>query len=192
MRPRLLLALFATGVLLAPSGASAQVSQKDAVLRAHLGVEDTVAVRTSVQRTLPEANPLRVALAFGLDVEVVNNFIKWVEDDWNRKRDASRHGRIELVDDIHSADVVLARFLERELFAGAASSANVYAANNVAVGGASTRPLVPLYAYILKKVPAGYDVLGGYESTTTPDGSGGSGRALWDEFKKLMKTRRSR
>lgn len=166
-----------------------QANQRETALRTHLRLPDSAVIRIPVQQTLPAANPMKVALAFGIDVEVFRNFVKWVNDDWNKKGDAKKYGVIQLIDEVADADVVLARFLQRDRSAGAATSASAYATTRGAAGDANTGDLVPLHAFILKKTDKGYDILGGYESTTTVDGSGGTGRNLWDEFKRLMKTR---
>lgn len=170
------------GTLLSTDGLA---QDKATQLRSHLGLSEEAVVKPSLRPSLPGTTPLRVALAFGVDIDIIQNFTKWVED-WNRK-DAKKYGRIDLVEAAQEADVVLVRFLDRTQSAGEWTSASAYAGNSWAAGSAASQGLVPVYAFILTRNEAGFEILGGYEDTTIP--GRGSGRQLWEDFKKLMKKR---
>jgi hypothetical protein len=170
--------------------ASGQDSQDQlGKLRRHLGVSDDTVIRTSlINPTVPNTRPLKVALAFGLDVKVTQNFVKWVQEDWN-DWEAKKRGRIELVDDINEAEVVLVRYLDRTTEAGKTASGVALPLGPGALASAQSEPLVPVTAYILKRTAAGFDVIGGYEGTTSTAGTSSTGRQMWDDMKKLMKKR---
>lgn len=157
-------------------------------MRKLLGATESTPITVSLKPALPTTTPLRVALAFGLDASVTKGFVLWVTQ-WNKSGDARKYGSIELVEDVAAADVVLARFVDRGTIAGSNTSGRVTDYGVMAAGRSSSSAMVPVYAYILKKKSSGYEVLGGYEDTTTASVSYATGQSLWDEMRNLMKAR---
>lgn len=185
-RLHIVLPLFLAFFALHPAISNAQ--DKDAQLRKMLGATESTPITVSLKPALPTANPLKVALAFGLDAGVTKNFVQWVTQ-WNKGGDAKKYGTVELVEDVASADVVLVRFLDRGTVAGTNTSGRVTDYGVVAAGRSSSTAMMPVYAYILKKKESGYEVVGGYEDTTTATASSIAGQDLWTEMRKLMKER---
>jgi hypothetical protein len=185
---RLYLAIVLGLTFLVFNPAVSGAQDKDAQLRKMLGVSEETPITVSLSPALPTTNPLKVALAFGLDVGVTKNFVMWVTQ-WNKSGDAKKYGSIELVQDVATAEVVLVRFVNRGMVAGTNTSGRVTDYGIVAAGSSSSSTMVPVYAYILNKKQSSYDVVGGYEDTTTSSASTIAGQSLWDEMKGLMKGR---
>jgi hypothetical protein len=81
-------------------------------LRQMLELPDSASISLAAAPSLPTASPIRLFIATGLDLSVRQNFLKWV-DEWNRK-DAKTQGPLVLVNNAASADVILARYVDRE------------------------------------------------------------------------------
>ena len=214
-RRAVLISLLLSGALSAGIVVGQEAEEKVARLRKHLGVPEDTMIRPSLQPSLPNSKPLRVALAFGFDVGVTQNFVGWVQE-WNSKKDAKKHGAIELVHEIGNADIVLARYLERDKAmqevsthtssaavssyssgtasatgpdGSASASGSGWTVGSVPVTNVTTDTMVPAFAYIPKKTPSGLEVLGGYQGKTTTGETANSGRQLWETFKEMMKSR---
>lgn len=183
---RLVLPMVFALLVLLPSVSRAQ--DKDAQLRKMLGASEGTPIKVSIKPALPTGNPLKVALAFGLDAAVTKNFVLWITK-WNKSGDAKKYGAIELMEDVVAADVVLVRFMDRGLVAGTNTSGRVTDYGVVAAGRSSSSAMMPVYAYIIKRKESGYEVLGGYEDTTTAASSPMAGNSLWLEMRDLMKGR---
>jgi hypothetical protein len=179
MRNRLAFLLGIVGLLLTVVLAQ-ETQEKTAKLRGHLGVSEDTVIKPSLAPSLPTTKPLTVALAFGLDAKVTQNFVKWVRDDWNNKGDAQKYGRIELVEDLQRADVVLVRFpTDQSRSSGAAV---LPMGSGLMVVGLDR---TPVSQYVLKKTATGFDVLWSQDFMSSQSAT--AGRDLWDKFKKMMK-----
>ena len=173
--------------------ASAQSPEEEiAHLKAFLKLSDA-AVELAAVPTLPSRDPVKVFIATGLDVGARQNFLKWA-DEWNR-RDSKKHGRIELVQDVAGADVVLARVVSREN-ATSATDTTVSAGVVPTSQGLKLAPYarqysytsVPVVAYVLAQPsPGRLHIVWRYTGTTTIEETNDSGKQLWDDFKTLMK-----
>lgn len=171
--------------------------QEIATLRQFLKLPDSVSVTVASAPRLSAANPIKLFVATGLDLGVRQNFLKWA-DEWNQK-DAKKHGRIVLVADSSSADVVLARVTDRD-------KAHTATDTNLATGvvydpgthGVRSAPYarqysyteVPVFAYVLAHTePGSLEVVWRYTGPTSGQEGKESGKQLWDDFKTLMKSR---
>src|SRR4029079_10808852 len=79
--------------------------------RAHRELRAAVKLKPATDLALPPARPLRVRLAFGLDLKARDNVARWI-DEWNKK-DGARLGQLQLVEE-ETADLVMARYTERD------------------------------------------------------------------------------
>jgi hypothetical protein len=113
MRLEQLLAAGLVAAFVAPAASFAQTAADEAGrLAVHLGLPDTTTVTAAPLPGIPAARPLRVYLAFGMDMQVRDNFLGWIKK-WNDK-DAKKHGAIVLVTKLEDADLVFARYARRD------------------------------------------------------------------------------
>lgn len=186
------LALLAAAAVAAPTAAQTTRRELD-TLRAQLDLPAQVKLAPATELVLPPARPLRVRLAFGLDLKARQNVSRWIEE-WNRK-DGQRLGALELVDG-GAADVVLARYTDREKV----RTRTVTGTDLSPSGPGSTRPssrtrfeldTVPVYAYVIDSRAADQWLIVWRQTGFTPlDETGGSGREAWDGLRELLKSRR--
>ncbi len=172
-------------------------AEEIARLRQILVLPDSATLTVSATPAPPTTSPVKLFIATGLDLRVQQNFLKWV-DEWNRK-DAKKHGSLVLVNDAASADVILARFVDREkartgtetgLRTGVVVDPMTGAMQAVPYAGAVSYTLVPVFAYIVTQAsPNRFAIIGRYVVARPAEEDKNSGKVLWDEFKDLMKKR---
>src|SRR5437667_5614900 len=107
-----LFTFLALGLLAVGSAAGQTPSEEIARLRQMLELPDSATISLAAAPNLPTISPMKLFIATGLDLGVRQNFLKWVED-WNQE-DAEKHGPVVLVNSAVSADVILARLVDRE------------------------------------------------------------------------------
>src|SRR5262245_25682460 len=105
--------LLAGAALLAPAAAEPTSTEAELErLHRFLGLPASTRPSVAPAPVLPNARPLRVYLATGLDVRVRENLIRWMEE-WNRK-EGDKLGRLLAVEDMARAQVVLAREVDTD------------------------------------------------------------------------------
>jgi hypothetical protein len=186
-------ALLAVALLasLAPE-AHAQVTRKELdALRAHLELPAATALGPAQVVALPRARPLRVRLAFGLDLRARENVAGWIAE-WNRK-DGGRLGTIEVVAE-GPADVVLARYTDREkVRTRSTTSPDLSPSGPGRTRTSRTRvelEVVPVWTYVVDSRSADrWNVVWRQTGFTTLAETGGSGRESWEGLRDLLKQR---
>lgn len=173
--------------------ARGQANRKELdALRAHLELPEATALGPAAVVALPPARPLRVRLAFGLDLKARENVAAWIAE-WNRK-DGARLGTIDLVSD-GPADVVLARYTDREKVRTRSTTAPDLGPS----GPGRTRTtrtrveleVVPVWTYVVDcRNALRWDIVWRQTGFTTLAETGGSGRESWDGLRELLKQRR--
>lgn len=186
-------AALASSFLLAALPAWAQTTRREIdALRAHLELPATVRLQPAAEPALPPARPLRVRLAFGLDLKARENVARWIEE-WNRK-DGTRLGTLQMVEE-ETADVVMARYTERDKVrtrttSGPDLGSSGPAGSRSAPRSRFTLEVVPVYAYLVdcRKAEA-WSVVWRYTGFTTLADTSSSGREMWDGLRELLKKR---
>jgi hypothetical protein len=165
-------------------------------LRAQLELPESVRLAPATEIALPAGGPLRVRLAFGLDLKARENVARWIAE-WNRK-DGARLGTLRIVEE-GPADVVLARYTDREkVRTRTVTGPDLGPSGPGASRRSSTRTrfeldTVPVYAYVIdSRRPDLWSVVWRHTGFTTLDETGRSGRELWDGLRELLKERRAR
>jgi hypothetical protein len=189
------LALLAAGLALAAlqAPASAQTTRRELdTLRAQLELPAQVKLGPANELALPAARPLRVRLAFGLDLKARENVARWIEE-WNRK-DGKKLGALQLVD-AGAADVVLARYTDREKVRTRTVSGTDLSPSSSGSTRSSSRmrfelDTIPVYAYVIDSRAAdNWAIVWRQTGFTTLNETGGSGREAWDGLRELLKKR---
>jgi hypothetical protein len=194
VRPGPSFACLAAALALA-APASAQTSKRELdALRAQLELPAPVKLVPATELVLPPAKPLRVRLAFGLDIKARENMARWIGE-WNRK-DGARLGTVEIVEN-GAADVVLARVTDREKVRtrsipgpdlGPTGSSGTPRSNR---GSRFEIETIPVSAYILDSRAADqWTIVWRHTGYTTLEESNSSGRELWDGVREMMKKRK--
>jgi hypothetical protein len=161
-------------------------------LRQALGLKPEATLRLSSRGALPATGALRVGLATGLDTRVRDNLTRWT-DEWNRKE--RKQDGLTLVDDLAQAQVVLVRLLDEDK-AKATTQTYTAAEPPTTTGTARSRRSsftvyqAPVHAYVLAAVPDGYEIVWRQTGLAPVDQTDGSGREVWDAFRKLLKPKR--
>lgn len=165
-------------------------------LRSQLGVDPSVRITVADSPALPDSTPIKVYLAFGLDTDVRAKMLERVAD-WNKK-DGKKYGEVEVVSDLHAADVILAHYSMRDsaqsVTRTTVGSATVY---DPATGGTVTRPvartssatLIPGYSYIIRPTPTGLEIIWRYLGRSVEHGRGLPGQTMRDHFFDMLKER---
>jgi hypothetical protein len=193
--------IIASSVVTASLSASLVLAQAPetelTALRQFLKLPASTSLNVSAATALPGATPLKLFIATGLDLGVRQNFTSWI-DEWNRK-DGKKHGNVVLASDVADADVILARYVEREKAQTAtdttAGSAVVVDPKTQKVGTAPyareySYTEVPVLAYVIaRKAPSELEIVWRYTGMTSVEEQKNSGRQLWDDFKTMMKSR---
>lgn len=177
--------------------AAAQTSKRELdTLRAQLELPAAVKLTPATELVLPPAKPLRVRLAFGLDLKARENVARWI-DEWNRK-DGARLGTLQVVEE-GAADVVLARVTDREkVRTRTVSGPDLGPSGPGTTGRSSTRSrfeieTIPVSAYVIdSRAPDQWSIVWRHTGFTTLEESGNSGRELWDGVREMMKKRKAR
>lgn len=181
------------------SPAAAQTSKRELdTLRAQLELPAAVKLAPATELALPPAKPLRVRLAFGLDIKARENVTRWIGE-WNRK-DGARLGTLELVDDgAAPVDVVLARVTDREkVRTRTVSGPDLGPSGPGTTSRSSTRSrfeieTIPVSAYIVdSRAGDQWTIVWRHTGYTTLEESNSSGRELWDGLKEMLKKRKAR
>lgn len=169
-------------------------------LRQMLELPDSVTISVAAAPYLPMVEPTKLFIATGLELGVRQNFLQWV-DEWNRK-DARKHGLVLVVNNAASADVILARLVDRERArTGTATSlgtGTVYdpwtqTFHTVPYAQGYSYTTVPVFAYVLSQPSRNsFEIVWRYAATTLMQEGKDSGKQLWEDFKSLMKTRTNR
>jgi hypothetical protein len=162
-------------------------------LRQALGLTPEATLRLSSRAALPAAGALKIGLATGLDTRVRDNLTRWTEE-WNRKEGA-KQGRLTLVDDLGEAQVVLVRLLDEEK---AKATTQTFTAAEPPTGTGTTRSRrssftvyqAPQHSYVLAAAPGGFEIVWRETGLAPVDPTDGSGREVWDAFRKLLKPKR--
>jgi hypothetical protein len=166
-------------------------------LREVLELPDSATISLAAAPNLPTVSPIKLFIATGLDLGVRQNFLKWVAD-WNRE-DGNEHGPVVLVNSAVSADVILARLVDREkartgtgtdLLTGTVYDPQTRTARTVPYAAGYSYTVVPVFAYVLSQSSQNsFDIVWRYAATTGSEETKDSGKQLWKDFKKLMKNR---
>ena len=86
--------------------ASAQTMEEEiGRVREQLGVSDSTPITLANSPDLPKADPLKIYIAAGFDMEVRNRTVERINE-WN-KRDAQKYGMLVVVSELSEADVIL-------------------------------------------------------------------------------------
>jgi len=190
-RAAALTAGLALALAVLPAGAQTTRRELDA-LRAHLELPAAVKLKPATDLALPPARPLRVRLAFGLDLKARDNVARWI-DEWNKK-DGARLGQLQLVEE-ETADLVMARYTERDKVRTRTTTGPDLGGSGPAGTRSAPRTrfeleVVPVYAYLLDSRKSDeWTVVWRYTGFTTLADTGGSGRELWDGLRELLKKR---
>ena len=162
-------------------------------LRQALGLTPEATLRLASRGELPRTGALRIGLATGLDTRVRDNLTRWT-DEWNRKEGA-KQGRLTLVDDLGEAQVVLVRLLEEDKAKATTQTFNA-AEPPTATGTSRSRRSsftvyqAPVHSYVLATAPGGFEIVWRQTGLAPVDQTDGSGREVWDAFRKLLKSKR--
>lgn len=160
-------------------------------LRAALGLEAEATLSLATSPSLPAAAARTVALEAGLDTRVRDNVARWVEE-WNRK-DAARHGRLEILPGRAGAAIVLVYLVDDEK-ARSTTQTFTTGTSQTGTGRPERRSFqvmqAPVRAYVLRAVGGGYEIVWREAGYTPVERTNGTGRELWDAFRKLLKQKR--
>lgn len=167
--------------------AAQTMNDEIARLRAHLSVSDSIQVNTSSAPILPKEYPLKVYIATGLDMVVHNNFVRWINE-WNRK-DGKKYGALEIVEDLNQANIILARYTLKDQVTTQQDSVTV---ENTTILLSSSRAIVPVYAYIIRRQPQRLEILSRYAESAPAKDDKHSGEPLVKGFFKMIKVGGSR
>jgi hypothetical protein len=126
---------------------------------------------------------------------VRDNLTRWVEE-WNRK-DGAKQGRLALVEDLGEAEVVLVRLLDEDKAKPTTQTFVTPGAGAPRTTGTSTPRRssftvyqAPVRSYVLAAAPGGFEIVWREVGVAPIDQTDGSGRELWDAFRKLLKPKR--
>lgn len=162
-------------------------------LRQVLGLTPEATLRLSSRAQLPASGALKLGLATGLDTRVRDNLTRWT-DEWNRK-EGVKQDPLTLVDDLGEAQVVLVRLLDEDK-AKATTQSYTAAEPPTSTGASRSRRSsftvyqAPMHAYVLAAVPGGFEIVWRQTGLAPVDQTDGSGREVWDAFKKLRPPKR--
>jgi hypothetical protein len=162
--------------------ASAQTMEEEVErVREQLGVPESTPITLADSSNLPTANPLKVYLALGLDMEVRKLTIERI-DDWN-KHDAQKYGALNIVSELSQADVILIHFSDRD---------RAYSKVRGTEGNIHTTTYIPGNSYIIVPKGNGYEVLWRYQgkSIERKHGPGVPGQTMRDHFFDMLKHRK--
>ena len=120
-------------------------------LRELLRVPAATKVSLQTTRKLPSDQPLKVHLGFGLDFETRNNLARWLAG-WNTKY-GKRYGQLEIVDDLATAQVILAGFRDTDWTLTTLTSYPDRSAAPTTLAPSATEKFTPVYSYIMLPAP---------------------------------------
>jgi hypothetical protein len=132
-----------------------------------------------------------VALEAGLDTRVRDNVARWTEE-WNRK-DGERHGKLTIVPGHADAAIVLVYLVDEDK-ARSTTQTFTTGTSQTGTGRPDRRSFqvyqAPVHAYVLRAAPDGYEIVWREAGYTPVERTNGTGRELWDAFRKLLKQKR--
>jgi hypothetical protein len=160
-------------------------------LRAALGLPAEAKLQMAESAALPAAAARTVALEAGLDTRVRDNVARWSEE-WNKK-DGARHGRLEIVAGRADAALVLVYLVDEDK-ARSTTQTFTTGTSRTGTGRPERRSFqvyqAPVHAYVLRAVPGGYEIVWREAGYTPVERTNGTGRELWDAFRRLLKQKR--
>ena len=194
-----------TGV---PVTLSPAQTEEMARLRPLIGAQAAAKIDLASAPNLAARFPLKVFVSVGLDGKVRDNFSEWVRQ-W-QKKEAKKHGSLELVAAAENADVILVRYTlidrptqewhnksvptlrnttseRQDRIAGteAHTTSSTYKVENKTV----SVTVVPAYAYIVARKNGDFEILSRAESLATVGEEKNTGKPLWEALKTLLKNR---
>lgn len=202
---QLVLALWITLSIFAPlfacSRAEAQTAKEElAAIRESLNLPPTTSIILGDSSSvLPSDRPLKLYVATGLDMDVHENFEKWLVE-WNKKN-GKKFGIVETVPDVQDADVILLRYTLKNKVTEKTDSSSAVVPATVYDWGTKTwitRPvtrsysdsesLVPAYDYVIAKTNTSLQILWRHVGEAQLDETKKTGELLRDDFFQMMKT----
>jgi hypothetical protein len=151
------------------------------LLREQLGVSATVPIIIANSPDLPKADPLRVYIAAGFDMDVRKRTADRI-DDWNKK-DAQKYGALIVVTELSQADVILVQYSDKDH-----PISHVY--TNTATKGVNTAVFIPGNSYIVIPKDSGYEVLWRYQGKSLEHSRRQiPGQTMRDHFFDMLKKR---
>lgn len=165
-------------------------------IREQLGVDSSTPIALATTSTLPQANPLKVYLAFGLAMDIRDRMLERITD-WNKKQ-GEKYGLIEVASDVRSADVILVHYSLRDnaqnVTHTTVGSGTVY---DPKTGGMITRPVsrtqtvtyIPGYSYIVRPTSNGFEIIWRYLGRSIEHDRRLPGQTMRDHFFDLLKAR---
>ena len=172
--------------LMFSSAESQGVADEMVALRKHLELPENINLALASSSRISQAGPLKVYLAFGLDIGVRNNFEQWINK-WN-KGDGKKFGALQVISQMAQADVILARYVVPS-DATSTTSGAIYANSGIMVGRTGLYQTIPVYAYVVARTPTAVEVRWRYTGQTTTEETVKSGEKLWEDFRKMLKAR---
>ncbi len=177
---------------------SAQMSGDEIfLLKKHLNVSARDIFRQDKNAKLTDNDSLKVYLAIKRNGNEAKYFERWVQD-WN-KEDASKHGKIEIVEDAAQADAILAQFVVTQSKLVKDTAIGI---GNVPPGRLKSKVKVtseidykqlklPVYSYLIKREDNIWTIIYEDVETSLPGEqlSVSPESRLWRVFKKEMKSR---
>lgn len=165
-------------------------------LRKQINLSDKDSVRINERGGLSSDAALKVYLAIDRRGDEKKYFEKWLKE-WNEK-DGAQYGRLEQVDDISQADVVLVQFVKTGIknVGEVAVSVNTIPLPNqtnqgkVRVGNEAgyVSLKLPVYSYLLKRDDNIWTILyGRVETSITGEQLFNPEKDLWNAYKKKRK-----
>ncbi|MDQ3063182.1 MAG: hypothetical protein M3R14_10045 [Acidobacteriota bacterium] len=95
-------------------GVFAQSGEKEVInLRKQIKIPDKDILRSNENAKLPAGDSLKIFQAIKRSGSEAEHFEKWVEE-WN-KEDGDKYGKLEAVEDISKADVILTQFVSSSI-----------------------------------------------------------------------------
>jgi hypothetical protein len=160
-------------------------------LRQALGLAADAKLQLAPSASLPEAAVRTVALEAGLDTRVRDNVARWAEE-WNKK-DGARHGQLRIVPVRAEAALVLVYLVDEDK-ARSTTQTFTTGTSQTGTGRPDRRSFqvyqAPVRAYVLRAVEGGYEIVWREAGYTPVERTNGTGRELWDAFRKLLKQKR--
>ena len=161
---------------------SAQTMETEiGLIREQLGVSESTPITLANSPDLPTADPLKVYIAAGFDMEVRKRTSERI-DEWNKK-DAQKYGALTLVSELSQADVVLVQYSDKEHPISKVHS-------NTSTKAINTTVFIPGNSYIVAPKGNGYEVLWRYQGKAIEHGRGVAGQTMRDHFFDMLKHRK--
>jgi hypothetical protein len=149
-------------------------------LRRHLDIPEGTKIIVGMPAVIPSASPLKVFLAVGLDTKVRDNYGRWFKK-WNAK-EGKKHGRIDLIDEMSKADVILARYVLRDRVSTATDPGKWYEMpREVNVS--------PAYSYMMVPTSSDFTIIWRDTGTAYTTDSNRSGEIMAKQLMKMLRVR---